>query len=49
MQQASAVELAQNRRDAASAVDIFDVGLADATAACRDRLPDALGAGTTQG
>jgi phosphoribosylformylglycinamidine synthase subunit PurL len=29
--------------------DLLDVGLADATAAWRDRLPGALGAGTTQG
>ena len=29
--------------------DLLDVGLADATRAWRDRLPDALGAGTTQG
>ncbi|MFN8050040.1 MAG: phosphoribosylformylglycinamidine synthase subunit PurL [Acidimicrobiales bacterium] len=29
--------------------DLFDVSLADATAAWRDRLPDALGAGTVQG
>ncbi len=31
------------------AKDLFDVGLAEATAAWRDRLPDALGAGTSQG
>jgi phosphoribosylformylglycinamidine synthase subunit PurL len=29
--------------------DLLDVGLAEATTAWRDRLPDALGAGTTQG
>jgi hypothetical protein len=29
--------------------DQFDLGLADAVAAYRDRLPDALGSGTTQG
>lgn len=28
---------------------LFDLGLAEATSAWRDRLPDALGAGTTQG
>ncbi len=29
--------------------DLLDVAVSDATAAWRDRLPDALGAGTTQG
>ena len=29
--------------------DLLDVSLVDATAAWRDKLPDALGSGTTQG
>jgi phosphoribosylformylglycinamidine synthase len=32
-----------------SVKDLLDVGLAEATVAWRDRLPDSLGAGTTQG
>ena len=35
--------------DTLSVKGLFDVPLADAVAAWRDRLPDALGAGTTQG
>jgi hypothetical protein len=35
--------------DRISVKDLFDVSLAQATATWRDRLPLALGAGTTQG
>jgi phosphoribosylformylglycinamidine synthase subunit PurL len=35
--------------DRLSVKDLLDVSLADATAAWRDRLPEALGSGTTQG
>ena len=35
--------------DRLSAKGLFDIALADATSAWRDRLPDALGSGSTQG
>jgi phosphoribosylformylglycinamidine synthase len=43
------VQLGAAMGDRLQVKDLLDVGLGDATAAWRDRLPMALGAGTTQG